>query len=280
MKKILSLIILVSVLFLPSVNAKEVKLDASSYTIKPGDVVSLDIVIDSEDEIKSGSFMITTSSRYIGFESIKFEEGIKYSSSGSSYTFEVTNGTIDSNSKIATVTLKALNTTKEGAKTTIVLSSLKVKNQNGKNTYFDTISQVVTCTEQEQKSNNNNLIEITSEHFTLNDFDKEKLEYSVEVEADIEEISLEAKAEDENAEVRIENTKIENGSATIKIIVTAENSEEKTYIIKAEQKEEEIKEETKDVANNPKSYKGTWILITIFVGIIVTANIFLLKKDK
>lgn len=280
MKKILSLIIFASVLFLPTVNAKEVKLDSSSYTIKPGDTVALDIVIDSDEEIKSGSFMITTSSRYIGFESIVFEDGIKYSSSGSSYTFNVTKGALEEGSKIATVTLKALDTTKEGAKTTIVLSNLKVKNGTGKNTSFDTISQVVTCTEQEQKSNNNNLKEITSEQFTLNDFNSEKLEYTVEVNSDVEEVSIDAKAEDEKAEVKVEGTKLENGNATVKIIVTAENSEEKTYVIKVKQKEEESKKEVDKVTTEPKSYKGKWVLITIFVSIIVVANIFLLKKDK
>lgn len=280
MKKIISLIIFVSVLFLPTVNAKEVKLDSSSYTIKPGDTLSLDIIIDSEDEIKSGSFMITTSSRYIGFESIVFEDGVKYSSSGSSYTFNVTKGTLEEGSKIATVTLKALDTTKEGAKTTIVLSNLKVKNETGKNTYFDTISQVVTCKEQEQKSNNNNLKEIISEYFTLDNFDKDKLEYSVEVNSDVEEVLVDAKAEDEKAEVKIENQKLENGSTTVKIIVTAENSEEKTYSIKVKQKEEKTTEEVEKVTKEPKSYKGKWVLITIFVSIIVVANIFLLKKDK
>lgn len=280
MKKIISLIIFASILFLPTVNAKEVKLDSSSYTIKPGDTVALEIVIDSEDEVKSGSFTITTSSRYIGFESIKFEDGIKYSSSGSKYTFEVTNGTLEPDSKIATVTLKALETTKEGAKTTIVLSNLKVKNKNGKNTSFDTISQVVTCTKQEQKSNNNYLSEIKSEQFILDDFDKEKLEYAVEINSDIEEVSLEAKAEDEKAEVKIENTKLENGKATVKVIVTAENSEEKIYSIQVSKKEETKKEEIKDTPAKTNNYKTKWVFITIIVAAIVAVNIFLLKKDK
>lgn len=280
MKKILSVILLVSILFLPTVNAKEVKMDASNYTIKPGDVMSMDIIVDSEDDIKSGSFMITTSSRYIGFDSITFEDGIKSSSSGSNYTFEVLDGTLKQGSKIATVTLKASDNTKEGAKTTIVLSNLKVKNKNGKNTSFDTISQVVTCTLEEQKSSNNYLSSITSSDFELKDFSKEKTNYVTEVEANIEEVSLEAKAEDEKAEIKIENTKIENGTTTVKVIVTAENSEERTYSIEVNQKkQEEVKEEKETKVSN-KNYKGTWAIITIFVAIIVALNIFLLKKDK
>lgn len=280
MKKILSFIVLVSILFVPTVKAKEVKMDASNYTIKPGDVMSMDIIVDSEDDIKSGSFMITTSSRYIGFDSIKFADGIKSSSSGSNFTFEVLDGTLKQGSKIATVILKALDTTKEGAKTTIVLSNLKVKNKNGKNTSFDTISQVVTCTLEEQKSSNNYLSSITSKNFELTDFNKEKTNYAVEVESDIEEVSIDAKAEDEKAEVKIEKTKIENGTTTVKIIVTAENSEERTYSILVNRKKQEVVKEEKEVKVKSKNYKSTWAVITIFVAIIVALNLFLLKKDK
>lgn len=280
MKKILSFIVLMSILFVPTVKAKEVKMDASNYTIKPGDVMSMDIIVDSEDDIKSGSFMITTSSRYIGFDSIKFADGIKSSSSGSNFTFEVLDGTLKQGSKIATVILKALDTTKEGAKTTIVLSNLKVKNKNGKNTSFDTISQVVTCTLEEQKSSNNYLSSITSKNFELTGFDKEKTNYTVEVESDIEEVSIDAKAEDEKAEVKIEKTKIENGTTTVKIIVTAENSEERTYSILVNRKKQEVVKEEKEVKVKSKNYKSTWAVITIFVAIIVALNLFLLKKDK
>lgn len=280
MKKILSFIVLVSILFVPTVKGKEVKMDASNYTIKPGDVMSMDIIVDSEDDIKSGSFMITTSSRYIGFDSIKFADGIKSSSSGSNFTFEVLDGTLKQGSKIATVILKALDTTKEGAKTTIVLSNLKVKNKNGKNTSFDTISQVVTCTLEEQKSSNNYLSSITSKNFELTGFDKEKTNYAVEVESDIEEVSIAAKAEDEKAEVKIEKTKIENGTTTVKIIVTAENSEERTYSIVVNRKKQEVVKEEKEVKVKSKNYKSTWAVITIFVAIIVALNLFLLKKDK
>ena len=281
MKRFMSLFILINFLFLPTVNAKEVNLEASNYTIKPGETMSLDILIDSSDNVKSGSFMITTSSRYIGFDDIEFVDGVKYSSSGSKYTFEVTDGVLDAGSKLATVTLKALNNTKEGAKTTIVLSSLKVKNENGKNTYFDTISQVVTCTLQEQKSSNNYLSEINSDHFKLDNFKKDELEYSVEVESTVDEVLLTANAEDEKSEVKIENTKLENGKTTIKIIVTAENSEERVYSISVKQKEEEKKIEASDKNSGTiKGYKGTWVFISIVMSLIVSVNVFLLKKDK
>ncbi len=277
MKKTLTTILLAFLLFVSEVDAKEVKLDSDHYTIKPGETVSLDIIIDSEDNIKSGSFKITTSSRYIGFESIEFEDGITRTSSGSNYTFNVTKGTLKSGSKIATVTLKALDTTKEGAKTTIVLSGLKVKNASGKTSNFDTISQIVTCTSEEQSSNNNYLKEINSEAFKLEDFNKEKTSYEVEAEK-IDDIEVTATAEDEKAEVKVEKDK---DSKEIKIVVTAENSEVREYTIKLKEKEdvkETIKETKEEVKTN--SYKGKWIGICIVLGIIVAVNVFLLKKDK
>lgn len=277
MKKALTTILLTFLLFMSNVDAKEVKLDTDNYTIKPGGTVSLDIIIDSEDDIKSGSFKITTSSRYIGFDSIEFVDGITRTSSGSSYTFNVTKGTIKSGSKIATVTLKALDTTKEGAKTTIVLSSLKVKNASGKTSNFDTISQIVTCTNEEQSSNNNYLKEINSQSFKLEDFNKDKTSYEVEVEK-IDGIEVTATAEDEKAEVKVEKN---IDSKEIKIVVTAENSEVREYTIKLNEKEE-VKETIKETKQEikPASYKGKWIGICIVLGVIVAANVFLLKKDK
>lgn len=262
------------------VSAKEVKLDASNYTIKPGETMSLDIIVDSEDDIKSGSFMITTSSRNIGFEKIEFEIGIKRKVNGSSYTFEVEDGVLKPGSKIATVTLVAKESTKEGAKTTIVLSQLKVKNKLGKTEKFDTISQVVTCTNEDQKSSNNDLKEITSPDFDLT-FDKNKLSYEVEVGSDVKEVNLDAKAEDEKAEVNIEKGEFKNGVSTVKITVTAENSETKEYTIQVKQKQEKTETVSKTESDTkPKGYKGKWVLITIFIGAIVVLNLFLLKKDK
>lgn len=280
MKKIFRILVMICICCMPNVYAKEVKLEAKEYTILPGETMTLDIIVDAEESIKSGSFMITTSSRNIGFESIKFEDGITRTASGSSYTFKVTDGSLEAGSKIATVTLKANASTKEGAKTTIVLSNLKVKNQNGKTISFDTISQVVVCSKEIEKSNNNYLKEIQSKDFKLKDFDKEKTEYEVTVSAGTKTLDIQATVEDEKASIKLENTELQDGKTTAKIIVTAENGDVREYTVKVS---EEVKSENekKDVSSAKTSnYKGTWIFITVFMAVLVIVNLFLLKKDK
>ena len=82
-------------------------------------------------------------------------------------------------------------------------------------------------------SKNNYLKSLSIEGYEIiPEFDKEKLEYEVELEPGTEEIDISATLEDRNASVKgAGKVKITEGINTINIVVTAENGNERTYKI-------------------------------------------------
>ena len=113
----------------------------------------------------------------------------------------------------------------------------------GVNTYYvrvkNSLNEETTYTYniERLKNTNNNLRELslTSPQITLEDFDPSKLEYSILVPYEYENVTVKAIPEDElNAIVRISGaTYLQEGINDIKIKVIAHNGDEKTYIIHA-----------------------------------------------
>src|SRR5574344_230601 len=88
-------------------------------------------------------------------------------------------------------------------------------------------------------SKNNNLSGLSVEGFTLDKaFDANSLEYSLEVENSVESINVLATKADSNATITGSgNIKLEEGVNTIKVVVTAQNGQEKTYTLLVTRKE-------------------------------------------
>ncbi len=84
------------------------------------------------------------------------------------------------------------------------------------------------------KSSNNYLSSLVVEKVTLSpEFSRETSEYTATLTEDLTKLSVTAKAEHNNATVKIEgNNSIKDGENTIKITVTAENGSKKTYTVK------------------------------------------------
>ncbi len=84
------------------------------------------------------------------------------------------------------------------------------------------------------KSSNNYLSSLTIEKVTLSpDFSRETLEYTATLKEDLTKLNVTAKAEHNNATVKIEgNSSLKDGENTIKVTVTAENGSKKTYTVK------------------------------------------------
>lgn len=88
-----------------------------------------------------------------------------------------------------------------------------------------------------KKSSNSYLSELKISDLEVN-FDKENFEYVLEVENDIDEITISAKAEDEKSKIDgIGNFPLDVGKNNFVIKVTAEDSSEKTYTIKIKRKD-------------------------------------------
>ena len=90
-------------------------------------------------------------------------------------------------------------------------------------------------------SKNNYLKSLSIDGYEITpEFNKEKLEYEVQLEPGTEEIDISATSEDKNASVKgAGKVKITEGINTIKIIVTAENGNERTYQIVANSPEKD-----------------------------------------
>ncbi len=85
------------------------------------------------------------------------------------------------------------------------------------------------------KSTNNFLASLSVEGLKFDsEFDKEKLEYTVTVPAEVEKIKINGQLADSKAKVTgLGEVTVKTGLNTFEIIVTAENGNKKTYIIKA-----------------------------------------------
>ena len=88
-------------------------------------------------------------------------------------------------------------------------------------------------------SSNNYLIELSIDGATITpDFDKETLEYSVELDSSVEKINIKAKTENSKASVvGAGEVEVNEGNNEIKLTVRAENGNERVYIINALVKE-------------------------------------------
>lgn len=101
-------------------------------------------------------------------------------------------------------------------------------------------SSLVTSTkpkeeEPEEKNTNNNLSALNIKDVTISpEFNKDTLQYTVQVAEDVTKLEIEAKAENSKSKVEIQgNEELVNGENTIKVVVTAEDNTSKTYVIKA-----------------------------------------------
>lgn len=114
------------------------------------------------------------------------------------------------------------------------------------------------------------------------DFNKYILEYSITVDSDVDSLDITALAEDRNASVRIYgNSNFKEGENIVKVIVTAQDGSERTYIIKvnklADDSIEKIDVDDDNAINNNME-KTIVIILIILVALGLLYLIF--KKDE
>lgn len=85
----------------------------------------------------------------------------------------------------------------------------------------------------EQKSTNNNLTKIMLDNKLVEGFSKDKLEYNVTVDANVNSVNITVEKEDSKSTATGDGEKkLEYGINTLKIVCTSESGEKKNYIIK------------------------------------------------
>jgi surface antigen len=155
------------------------------------------------------------------------------------------------------------------------------------NSVVDT-SQDTTATKNETPqtvilSSNNNLSDIKLSYGSI-DFNKDVLNYEIEISNEIDLIDIDASTEDEKATINgIGTYPLTVGLNEIKLTVTAEDSSVKEYIINITRKPNSIKdstleEPTVNEENDIKSNNKIIILISSFGLIIIFCLVLFVKK--
>ena len=107
-------------------------------------------------------------------------------------------------------------------------------NNSNSNTRSNNTNTNTNTTKTTAKSSNNYLSSITIDDYTLNEeFNKETLEYSLSVLNNVDSININATLDDTSANVKgIGTVKLDNKENTFDIVVTAENGDTRTYVLK------------------------------------------------
>ncbi len=228
MKKIFNyLVLLLSsfVILTNSVFAADFSISLTSKSVTVGNSVTLSI--DGTASGLTGRFNISssnTSVATVSASSVWIENNVG----------KVTINTKNAGTSVITVTPAAGTSDKSGNEPklvsrtiTITVNAKQTTNNNGGSSYSGTTTV--------KKSANNYLSSLTIEGLTLKEnFDKEKLEYTVEVPAETEKMKINAQLADSRAKVTgTGEVSLKVGLNTFQIVVTAENGSKRTYTLKA-----------------------------------------------
>ncbi len=225
MKKLLCLVItlLISLSIIPEIYAYTFEVSTTSSSVTVGNTITLNIKISDA----AGKFNISSS-----------DNGIISVSPSSAWIDNTTQAvTLKANREgTATIYVTANDVTTYGGENVNITKQVRVtvnpKPVVGNNTGGNSNATVIT---PKAKSSNNFLTSLTIDNLKLNEsFDKEKLEYTLDIPADTEKIKINAQLADSNAKVTgTGEVNVSAGINNFEIVVTAENGSKRTYKIKA-----------------------------------------------
>lgn len=124
-------------------------------------------------------------------------------------------------------------TSKSTGKATITVTPIDVADLSTNQKYSSGKSITITVNKPREKSNNNNLKGLSIDNATLTpDFNKDILEYKVDLESSVEKININATKEDGYASVEgAGEREVYEGENKLEIVVTSETGNKKTYTI-------------------------------------------------
>ncbi len=222
--KYLSIGLFVFITFINNVLAADFSISVTSNTVTAGNTISLKI--DGTSSGLTGRFNISTSNSgvaSISTNNVWIENNVGWvtitaKSAGTAViTVSPTDGISDANAEEVSLSPRSVTITVNAKQTP------PSNNSGGGSTQTKT------------KSSNNFLSSITIDNLKLNeDFDKEKLEYTLTIPAETEKIKINAQLADSNAKVTgTGEHEVSIGLNTFELVVTAENGSKRTYTIKA-----------------------------------------------
>lgn len=227
----LSLFIFCFTLFTISVKAGSFSISSSSRTVTVGDSVTINVGINN----LAGNFSITSSNNSVlsGGKSDWFEGSTTVyftakSAGTATITVSATNvADFDTNNEVngsKSVTINVVEPSRGNNSNNNGSSSSK-KNKQSYDYGDDTIDI------NKEYSSDNYLSSLKVEGYEL-DFDKEKTEYTLDVDEDVTSVNITATSRDDNANIiGTGSIKLTDGVNNIKITVIAENGNERVYSI-------------------------------------------------
>lgn len=192
------------------VNAASLNISASSKTVTIGSSVTVTVRVDD----LAGKFSISSSDSSVlsgGNGGIWIENGSE------SFKF----------------------TAKKEGSATITVNTISAASFSSGSAFSGSKSITINVVKPREKSNNNNLKSLSVEGYNLTpEFNKDTLEYSVELPADATKIKINASKEDGYASLDGTGEKeVKEGENRFEIVVTSETGNRKTYVINANVKD-------------------------------------------
>lgn len=228
-------IVLTHLLFISKINAASLNISASSTTVNVQDRVVISVSLNSIE----GKFRISSSDTSVldgGLQTDWVESGsitanftAKKAGSATITVTPILATTMDPGNErdyttSKSITIRVVEPTRNNSQSGGQSNSNNKKNNQSYN-YNDTIDI------NKEYSSDNYLSSLSIEGYSI-DFDKEKSEYSLDVDDDVTEIVVNAKASDEKASViGTGNIKVTDGINNIKVTVVAENGNERVYTL-------------------------------------------------
>lgn len=220
--------LLISLIILPSiVMAKNASITiTSSSQIVLGNTVTVTVKLSSNDAIGSWEMQLNYDKNYLQLTSSNAE-------GSGNYMVGYATGASGVKSKSYTFKFKTLKT----GSTKLSISSLLVYDNDMDEMTVSTSNKTVKIITQQQLedsySKDNNLKSLSVEGYPLSpEFNKDTLNYSINVPEGTTSIKVDAKANDSKASISGDGTlEVTEGINTINVVVRAENGSEKTYVI-------------------------------------------------
>lgn len=240
MRKILSLSILMIMFVMlgaidVSAQSASTRLTTASTSVRHGQTTDILVRIDASDPIRGGQFYTSLSNNNFEIVSVSGQSGLSVDSSDSyhlAYRMEA-GFSISSGSAIAQVRVRPASNASVGASSTLNVSDVGVTLEGHSDTVSagsDSINLTVAET-PEPRSGNNYLESLSSPVVDL-DFDRNQQEYNVTVPNDVTSLDLSASVEHEDASYEIIGDEdFVTGENHVRVVVTAENGQERTYSI-------------------------------------------------
>lgn len=245
--------------------------------ITPGGTYDVAIKVLSDADFDEVDFGIITTSALIKLNNVKINEEF-VNSDNKDYVLK-SKTKQKSGTVVATVTLKVDNNVPIGTTGFIKITNPKLTSDKKYNLDIATLNVTV---KEEIKSN---LLASLSSTIAPFEFNKDKFEYEVKVDDNVDEFDLVAEAEDSKALVNISSQKLDKRKNIINVKVSRDTLEDKTYkvVVIKNIKEDNSKKIVRNSSSDKKTtsmIKNKWLPIIVSLVALLIVDLFFVKKNK